>query len=331
VLVGLACKNAILIIEFAKQMRGEGKSRFEATTEACRLRLRPILMTSFAFILGVVPMVVAEGAGAEMRWSLGTAVFSGMLGVTLFGILLTPVFFFVLEWFGEAPLLRAVAVGWLGSGLVGGTAGLALENDRLHAELRAQLAQLRNSRAEIVAVGDAERRRLERDLHDGAQQALAGLAMSLGLARAGAVDPLRGQRLELAQDAVRAGLAELRALAHRISPVALADAGLAAALGVLGEWAPQVEIARVPLQRLDPAVESAAYFAVAELARTTRGRIAIDARVEGATLKLDVLAADAPGSLIDLEDRVAVLDGELRVEPARDGATLLRITLPCAS
>jgi hydrophobe/amphiphile efflux-1 (HAE1) family protein len=98
VLVGLASKNAILIVEFAKQRRDSGTSRYEAAVEASRLRLRPILMTSFAFILGVVPLVIAQGAGAEMRQSLGTAVFSGMLGVTLFGIFLTPVFFYVIEW-----------------------------------------------------------------------------------------------------------------------------------------------------------------------------------------------------------------------------------------
>jgi hydrophobe/amphiphile efflux-1 (HAE1) family protein len=98
VLVGLASKNAILIVEFAKQQRESGKGRREATMEACRLRLRPIMMTSFAFILGVVPLVIAEGAGAEMRRTLGTAVFSGMLGVTLFGIFLTPVFFYVIDW-----------------------------------------------------------------------------------------------------------------------------------------------------------------------------------------------------------------------------------------
>jgi multidrug efflux pump len=101
VLVGLASKNAILIVEFAKQQRELGKDRTEATLEACRLRLRPIMMTSFAFILGVVPLVMAEGAGAEMRRTLGTAVFSGMLGVTLFGIFLTPVFFSVIDSFGS--------------------------------------------------------------------------------------------------------------------------------------------------------------------------------------------------------------------------------------
>jgi len=95
VLVGLAAKNAILIVEFAKQAEDEGKSRFEAAVEAAKTRLRPILMTSFAFILGVVPLVLANGAGAEMRQSLGTAVFSGMIGVTLFGLLFTPVFYVV--------------------------------------------------------------------------------------------------------------------------------------------------------------------------------------------------------------------------------------------
>src|SRR5262249_9016408 len=108
VLVGLASKNAILIVEFAKQQRDEGTPRRQATLEACRLRLRPILMTSFAFILGVVPLVLAEGAGAEMRRTLGTAVFSGMLGVTFFGIFLTPVFYYVLTWFSDrGPTLPA--------------------------------------------------------------------------------------------------------------------------------------------------------------------------------------------------------------------------------
>ncbi len=96
VLVGLAAKNAILIVEFAEQLRHEGKSVYDAILESSRLRLRPIIMTSFAFILGVVPLVLGHGAGAEMRHSLGIAVLSGMIGVTIFGILLTPVFYFVL-------------------------------------------------------------------------------------------------------------------------------------------------------------------------------------------------------------------------------------------
>ncbi len=97
VLVGLACKNAILIVEFARQQSDAGKNAVDAAVEAARLRLRPILMTSFAFILGVFPLVIAKGAGAEMRQVLGTAVFSGMIGVTIFGLLLTPVFYVVVR------------------------------------------------------------------------------------------------------------------------------------------------------------------------------------------------------------------------------------------
>jgi multidrug efflux pump len=107
VLVGLASKNAILIVEFAKLQRHAGKPRADATLEACRLRLRPIVMTSLAFILGVVPLILSRGAGAEMRRTLGNAVFSGMLGVTLFGIFLTPVFFFTIDWLAESRLFTS--------------------------------------------------------------------------------------------------------------------------------------------------------------------------------------------------------------------------------
>jgi multidrug efflux pump len=97
VLVGLASKNAILIVEFAKRRQEDGHNRFDAAVEAARIRLRPILMTSFAFIMGVFPLVIAQGAGAESRRLLGTAVFSGMLGVTFFGLLLTPVFYVIAQ------------------------------------------------------------------------------------------------------------------------------------------------------------------------------------------------------------------------------------------
>ncbi|HEY2882743.1 MAG TPA: efflux RND transporter permease subunit, partial [Pirellulales bacterium] len=127
VLVGLACKNAILIVEFARQLHeDEGRERFAATQEASRLRLRPILMTSFAFIFGVAPLVVASGAGAEMRRSLGTAVFSGMLGVTLFGIFLTPVFFYVIQGLGESKLMTEERTRWFGSIFAGGALGLTV-------------------------------------------------------------------------------------------------------------------------------------------------------------------------------------------------------------
>ena len=97
VLMGLACKNAILIVEFAKQLQDAGRNRTEAAIEASRLRLRPILMTSFAFTFGVIPLMLSHGAGAEMRVSIGTAVFFGMLGVTFFGVVLTPVFYVVIR------------------------------------------------------------------------------------------------------------------------------------------------------------------------------------------------------------------------------------------
>jgi gold/copper resistance efflux pump len=97
VLVGLAAKNAILIVEFARTLEAEGSSALDAVVEACRLRLRPILMTSLAFIAGVVPLVLASGAGAEMRQAMGIAVFAGMLGVTLFGLFLTPVFYVLMR------------------------------------------------------------------------------------------------------------------------------------------------------------------------------------------------------------------------------------------
>ncbi|HEY5744098.1 MAG TPA: multidrug efflux RND transporter permease subunit [Terrimicrobiaceae bacterium] len=110
VLVGLACKNAILIVEFAKEREDKGSDRFEAVIEASKLRLRPILMTSFAFILGVLPLVLASGAGSEMRQSLGTAVFFGMLGVTFFGLVLTPVFYVAIRRFASGKKPPSVQV-----------------------------------------------------------------------------------------------------------------------------------------------------------------------------------------------------------------------------
>ena len=109
VLVGLACKNAILIVEFAKEKQEEGLDRVAAVLESCRLRLRPILMTSIAFIMAVVPLVLSTGAGAEMRHSMGVAVFSGMIGVTFFGLLLTPVFYVLIRGFVEKREARKAA------------------------------------------------------------------------------------------------------------------------------------------------------------------------------------------------------------------------------
>ena len=118
VLAGLSSKNAILIVEYARRRRLEGAGRREATLEACRLRLRPIVMTSLAFVLGVAPMLTAHGAGAEMRKSLGVAVFYGMIGTTLAGLVFTPVFFYAVDWLG--------GLGVLGPRTVAGRAGRAL-------------------------------------------------------------------------------------------------------------------------------------------------------------------------------------------------------------
>ncbi len=126
VLVGLACKNAILIVEFAKLLHTQGKPIHEATLEASSLRLRPILMTSLAFIFGIVPLVLAKGAGAEMRQSLGTAVLSGMLGVTIFGVFLTPVFFKVILGISERPSFSRPTIQWIASLGIGLLSGLAL-------------------------------------------------------------------------------------------------------------------------------------------------------------------------------------------------------------
>jgi multidrug efflux pump len=110
VLVGLACKNAILIVEFAREAQiHEGLDRWQAVLEAARLRLRPILMTSFAFIMGVVPLVTSHGAGAEMRHAMGVAVFSGMLGVTFFGLLFTPLFYVIVRGWSERAAARHAA------------------------------------------------------------------------------------------------------------------------------------------------------------------------------------------------------------------------------
>jgi multidrug efflux pump subunit AcrB len=97
VLVGLAAKNAILIVEFARDIEQEGREQLEAVIEACRLRIRPILMTSFAFILGVLPLVISSGSGSEMRQAVGVAVFFGMIGVTIFGLIFTPIFYILIR------------------------------------------------------------------------------------------------------------------------------------------------------------------------------------------------------------------------------------------
>ena len=173
VLVGLASKNAILIVEFAKQRRELGDSRYQASMNACTLRLRPIIMTSFAFILGVLPLLTGHGAGAEMRRTLGTTVFSGMLGVTIFGIFLTPVFFFVIDWIGGTRLFSSPKVRKFGRyallvlipplGLIQMARALPRRDRPTLVDAPALIQAEPTSDLETVAVGDREGELVEQE------------------------------------------------------------------------------------------------------------------------------------------------------------------------
>jgi signal transduction histidine kinase len=228
----------------------------------------------------------------------------------------------------------------------GAAARLALENERLQAELRAQLAELRASRARIVHAGDEERRRLERDLHDGAQQRLLALGLALQLARGrlggeadGAVELLAD-----AEDELRAALDELRELARGIHPAILTDQGLAAALRSLADRSTvPVTILAVPEQRLDEPVEVAAYFVVSEslvnvakYAHASVVRVSVIQQNGEAVVDVEddgVGGADpARGSgLRGLVDRVQALDGRLRIESPSGCGTHVHAEIPCAS
>jgi signal transduction histidine kinase len=210
-------------------------------------------------------------------------------------------------------------------GAVARAARLALENERLQAEVRAQLESLRASRARIVEAGDAERRRLERDLHDGAQQRLVALNLSLALARTRA-DPSLKTRLDEAESELREALAELREIAHGIYPVALGEEGLAAAVEALAEeTGASIQTSELSQERMDPKVEAAAYFVVAELARRS-GPLRLRSERQNGTFVLSMESDNGlPSDLEDLEDRVGALDGSLVVEQGR-----IRVEIPCA-
>ena len=208
-------------------------------------------------------------------------------------------------------------------------ARLALENERLHAEVRARLEELRASRARIVEAGDAERKRLERDLHDGAQQRLVGLALSLRLLRSKhpAVDSLQGAAEEL-----RVATSELRELAHGIFPAVLADEGLAAAIEALAEEGRvPIRVGPLPERRFDARVESAAYTVVAEAVRSATGGLTVRAEHAEGTLAVDVETEGHDGlDVLGLRDRIGALDG--RLEVADDGGRVsIHAELPCGS
>ena len=212
---------------------------------------------------------------------------------------------------------------------LGRAARLAIDHERLQAQQRAHLKRLSAARTAIVAAADAERRRLERDLHDGAQQALAGLAMAIGVAR-GSARGEHAERMALAQHRVRAALDGVRALAHATYPAALDEAGLAAALDVLSDWQANVELGALPEGRLNHPLEAGAYFIVAALTRTD-GDAIIDVNVhrEPAQLSIDVRTG-APPDLAEVQDRVGALSGRLAVDETPAGDIYVRVQLPCA-
>jgi signal transduction histidine kinase len=227
----------------------------------------------------------------------------------------------------------------------GAAARLALENERLQAELRAQLAELRASRARIVQAGDDERRRLERNLHDGAQQRLLGLGLALQLARAKLGPDANGatELLGEAEGELRRALDELRELARGIHPAILSDQGLEPALRSLAERSTVPVTIAVPEERLDEPIEAAAYFLVSEslanvakYARASAVHVNVTRRNGNTVVEVDdngVGGADpAFGSgLRGLSDRVQALDGTFRIESPSGGGTHIQAVIPCAS
>ena len=216
-------------------------------------------------------------------------------------------------------------------------ARLALENERLQAEVRARLAALRASRLRIVATGDSERRRLERDLHDGAQQRLVALALSLRLLRSQLSSHAGPDALRALQEAEReldVAVSELRELARGVFPAVLADGGLAVAVRALAEeGSVPVRVVRLPEGRFASAVEHAAYTVVAETARAATGALAVDVDERDGVLVLHVEAPAANGELdvVWLEDRLGALDGRLSVERGDDERVRIRAEIPCGS
>jgi signal transduction histidine kinase len=207
---------------------------------------------------------------------------------------------------------------------------LALENERLQAEARARLEDLRLSRTRIIEAGDAERRRLERDLHDGAQQRLVGLSLALRLMRSHLGTDDGGDLavlLDTAESEIRRAIVELRDVAHGIHPAVLTDEGLAAALEALAEEA-DVRLAALPQERFPAAVETAAYILVAEAAK--RGAASASVERRDGVLVVEVETEAEPETIVELQDRIGALDGRLRVARAPSGGVRLHAEIPCA-
>jgi signal transduction histidine kinase len=226
---------------------------------------------------------------------------------------------------------------------IGTAAELAIDNERLRAEALVQLRELKASRLRLVEAGDAERRALERDLHDGAQQRLVSLSIALRMAQ-GAFDEqgatAAGASLREAGTGLQRAIDELRELAHGIHPIELSDEGLAAAVEALADGAP-LTIGALPLERLPPSVEAAAYVLVDEVVRRALTRDEgpaprIHAQVADGALVVEVEDPGEPSpqralaDLVSVADRVRALDGRLTVEARTDGGVLMRAELPCA-
>lgn len=310
-------------------------------------------------MIGVVIGVVLHGwrrSGAEQRRALSPIIFTGGLAFAITMVQLSvdqaelgqgiETVAFVASIVVYASMPFAFLVGLLRSRI--GQAeeartALTAENEQLNEELRAKVEELRASRHRIVEAGYAERRRVERDLHDGAQQRLMALTMSLRLVREriGPDPESAGELLDEAMDELAAATAELRELARGIHPVVLTDRGLAAALAGLADRSPvPVDVVEAPAERLPAPVESAAYFVVAEaltnVARYAGAELATvrvarrDGVVEVEVADDGVGGADpeAGSGLRGLDDRVAALDGELAVESPAGGGTRIRARLP---
>jgi signal transduction histidine kinase len=216
---------------------------------------------------------------------------------------------------------------------VAAAARLAVETERLQAEARLLLEDLRASRGRIVQAGDAERRRLVRDLHDGAQQRLVTLSLALRLARTRlgpGGDPALAGRLDQAEAELRAALADLRELAQGIFPVILAEEGLPAAVEALAETVPvPLEITALPAERLGSSVEAAAYFVVSEAVRRSAGPLRVSAARCDGRLVVEVEGDSVPAQITDLQDRAGALDGCVAVVPGPDGRATIRAEIPC--
>jgi signal transduction histidine kinase len=227
------------------------------------------------------------------------------------------------------------------------TGRIALENERLQAVVRAQLEDLRASRARVVAAGDAERRRLERDLHDGAQQRLVSLSLALRLARTQLgpdEDPDLTSGIDRAGQEIGAAIEELRELAHGIYPAVLTDEGLAAAVEALGERAAiPVQVVTVPEARFPPPVETAAYFLIADAcgkiaASVQASSITVEVTHDRGRLLVDITehGVGKPGPEVGarvtgLSDRVGALDGRLRTEQLPGQGVAIHGEIPCGS